>query len=197
MLTRWIFDSFSDAKVKKCIVSFDSDKPLQFSFHCPPKCTNHVYWHWSHSEFIKRIWSVADKRGRKGRPRVQILSISYGFWEILTKSNVGIPPSPESWRPNLGENLNPPLLMLAFCWWTLKKLYEFPVSENIKRKSKKKVIKNLHLLQMCHKCCQDWLGMPTDQCCIKMKQRDFNLSKVKSMIFPSQPMLLESKIMKF
>ena len=40
-------------------------------------------------------------------PGVQILSISCSFWENLAKSYVGA--SPESWRPLLGEILDPPL----------------------------------------------------------------------------------------
>ena len=39
---------------------------------------------------------------------VQILSISCSFWENLAKLYVGAPP-PESWRPLLGEILDPPL----------------------------------------------------------------------------------------
>ena len=38
---------------------------------------------------------------------VQILSISCSFWENLAKSYVGAPPG--SWRPLLGEILDPPL----------------------------------------------------------------------------------------
>ena len=38
----------------------------------------------------------------------QILSISCSFWENLAKSYVGAPP-PGSWRPLLGEILDPPL----------------------------------------------------------------------------------------
>ena len=41
-------------------------------------------------------------------PGVQILSISCSFWENLAKSYVGAPL--ESWRPLLGEILDPPLL---------------------------------------------------------------------------------------
>ena len=53
--------------------------------------------------------AVADLRGAQGTPPpgVQILSISCGFWEILAKSYVGAPPG--SWRPLLGEILDPPL----------------------------------------------------------------------------------------
>ena len=42
-------------------------------------------------------------------PRVQILSISCSFWEILAKSYVGASPL-GSWRPHLREILDPPLL---------------------------------------------------------------------------------------
>ena len=50
-----------------------------------------------------------DLRGREGRsPTVQILSISCSFWEIFSKPYVGAPP--ESWRPHLGEMLDPPLM---------------------------------------------------------------------------------------
>ena len=54
---------------------------------------------------------VADLRGARGTPpcEVQILSISCSFWEILTKLYVGAPP-PGSWRPLLGEILDPPLV---------------------------------------------------------------------------------------
>ena len=38
----------------------DSNNINQFSFRCPPKFSNHVYWHWSHTEFMKRIcWRLA------------------------------------------------------------------------------------------------------------------------------------------
>ena len=53
---------------------------------------------------------VADLRGHEGRaPRlgVQILSISCSFWEILAKLYVA--PTPWSWRPLLGEILDPPM----------------------------------------------------------------------------------------
>ena len=40
-------------------------------------------------------------------PRVQILSISCRFWENLANSYVGAPLG--SWRPLLGEILDPPL----------------------------------------------------------------------------------------
>ena len=54
---------------------------------------------------------MADLRGAQGThapcPRVQILSISCSFWEILAKSYVG--PPPEGWCPNLGEIQDPPL----------------------------------------------------------------------------------------
>ena len=39
---------------------------------------------------------------------VQILSISYSFWDILAKWYVGAPPG--SWHPLLGEILDPPLI---------------------------------------------------------------------------------------
>ena len=47
--------------------------------------------------------SMADLRG------VQILSISCSFWENLANSYVGAPPPLGSWRPLLGEILDPPL----------------------------------------------------------------------------------------
>ena len=53
------------------------------------------------------ISSVADPRGRQGRPRgVQIISISYSFWEILAKLYVGVPlhPSPGGLAPPPREN---------------------------------------------------------------------------------------------
>ena len=34
----------------------DSNYPIQFSFHYPPICANHIYSHWSHTEFMNRIW---------------------------------------------------------------------------------------------------------------------------------------------
>ena len=38
----------------------DSDNPDQFYFRCPPKFSNHIYWHWIHTEFMKRIcWRLA------------------------------------------------------------------------------------------------------------------------------------------
>ena len=52
---------------------------------------------------------------------VQILSISCSFWENLAKSYVGAPP--ESWRPLLGEILDPPLVTLFdqnFCHYLAK-----------------------------------------------------------------------------
>ena len=57
--------------------------------------------------------SSGGSKGGAGDARpllgVQILSISCTFWEILAKSYVGAPP-PGSWRPLLGEILDPPLL---------------------------------------------------------------------------------------
>ena len=41
-------------------------------------------------------------------PGVKILSISCSFWKILAKSYVGAPLG--SWRPLLGEILDPPLI---------------------------------------------------------------------------------------
>ena len=54
--------------------------------------------------------TVADLRGARGMrtPLVQILSISCSFWENLAKSYVGAPLG--SWRPLLGEILDPPLV---------------------------------------------------------------------------------------
>ena len=38
----------------------DSDYIKQFSLRCPPKFSNHIYWHWSHTEFMKRTcWCLA------------------------------------------------------------------------------------------------------------------------------------------
>ena len=51
--------------------------------------------------YIVKFWTCP--------PRVQILSISCSNREILAKSYVGDPPL-ESWRPHLGEILDPPLL---------------------------------------------------------------------------------------
>ena len=57
--------------------------------------------------------SVADLRGAQGmRPPlgIQILSISCSFWENLAKSYVGARLG--SWRPLLGEILDPPLKII-------------------------------------------------------------------------------------
>ena len=51
--------------------------------------------------YIVKFWTHAP-------PQVQILSISCSFWENLAKSYVGAPL--ESWRPLLGEILDPPLV---------------------------------------------------------------------------------------
>ena len=72
-----------------------------------------LIWHIWHKNQIKIQCpdgiSVADLRGRERRaPPVQILSISCSFWEILAKSYVGAPLL-GSWRPLLGEILDPPL----------------------------------------------------------------------------------------
>ena len=56
--------------------------------------------------------AVADLHSKilDARPPLgaQILSISCSFWENLAKSYVGAPPL-GSWRPLLGEILDPPL----------------------------------------------------------------------------------------
>ena len=52
--------------------------------------------------YIVKFWTRAPP------PGVQILSISCSFWENLAKSYVGAPPL-GSWRPLLGEILDPPL----------------------------------------------------------------------------------------
>ena len=62
------------------------------------------------------LYSVADLRGARPSPpspvEAQILSISCSFWENLAKSYVGAPPHPSgSWRPILGEILDPPLIL--------------------------------------------------------------------------------------
>ena len=60
---------------------------------------------------------VADLRGAQGTPPgAQILSISCSFWENLAKLYVGAP-TPGSWRPLLGEILDPPLKALQL--WVL------------------------------------------------------------------------------
>ena len=56
--------------------------------------------------YIVKFWTRAP-------PGAQILSISCSFWEILAKSYVGAPPL-ESWRPLLGEILDPPLHSVSF-----------------------------------------------------------------------------------
>ena len=58
----------------------------------------------------QRTRAVADLHSKildAPPPGVQILSISCSFWENLAKSYVGAPL--ESWRPLLGEILDPPL----------------------------------------------------------------------------------------
>ena len=57
--------------------------------------------------------SVADLHSKilDAPRRVQILSFSCSFWENLAKSYVGAPL--ESWRPHLGEILDPPLSLLV------------------------------------------------------------------------------------
>ena len=63
--------------------------------------------------------AVADLRVARGTcappppPGVQILSISCSFWEISAKSYVGAPLG--SWRPLLGEILDPPLAWRGLC----------------------------------------------------------------------------------
>ena len=68
---------------------------------------------------------MADLRGSAGDappppPGVQILSISCSFWEILTNSYVGAPLG--SWRPLLGEILDP--LLLQVCQSSLMLIIE-------------------------------------------------------------------------
>ena len=74
-------------------------------------------------EIRQILASGGSKRGREGRAPplgVQILSISCSFWENLANSYVGAPPS---WRPLLGEILDPPLLAL----WVLT-TQEYPTT---------------------------------------------------------------------
>ena len=79
------------------------------------------------SPLIKRLQAVLEygeifqcsggsKGGTRDAPpsRVQILSISCSFWENFAKSYVGAP-LPGSWRPHLGEILDPLLQ------WALQK----------------------------------------------------------------------------
>ena len=59
---------------------------------------------------------MADLRG------FQILSISWSFWENSAKNHMLAPPRPpESWRPQLGEILDPPLIRVSaifyVCGW--------------------------------------------------------------------------------
>ena len=56
-------------------------------------------------DFIYVPLTVVDLRVPLG---VQILSISFSFWENLAKSYVGAPQG--SWRSPLGEILDPPLI---------------------------------------------------------------------------------------
>ena len=55
------------------------------------------------------VVSGGSKGGARDAP-VQIPSISCSFWENLAKSYVGAPPG--SWRPLLGEILDPPLVVV-------------------------------------------------------------------------------------
>ena len=57
------------------------------------------------------LYPVADLHSKilGAPPGVQILSISRSFWEILAKSYVGTSPL-GSWRPHLGEILDPLLV---------------------------------------------------------------------------------------
>ena len=68
------------------------------------------------------ICSGGSKGGREGQapppPRAQILSISCSFLKNMAKSYVGAPPA-GSWRPLLGEFLDPPLI------WIQIRLFEF------------------------------------------------------------------------
>ena len=72
---------------------------------------------------IKFLSAVADLRGAQGTcaPRVQILSISYIFWEILAKSYVGAPRgdgAPSSGNPGSATDLRSPLRSWGnFSFW--------------------------------------------------------------------------------
>ena len=72
-----------------------------------------IILNFTHAQF-RECQAVADLHSKilDARPPlgVQILSISCSFWEILAKSYVGAPPG--SWRPLLGEILDPPLSMI-------------------------------------------------------------------------------------
>ena len=67
--------------------------------------------------YIVKFWMRAPLP-----PGVQILSISCSFWENLAKSYVGAPP--KSWRPLLGEILDPPL----HCDTTFHRVVKFCLS---------------------------------------------------------------------
>ena len=62
-------------------------------------------WQWR--IYIVKFWMRAP-------PGVQILSILCSFWENLAKSYVGAPL--ESWRPLLGQILDPPLDGVLIQW---------------------------------------------------------------------------------
>ena len=65
---------------------------------------------WTNSESDSQISGGSKGGARDVRPPGQILSISCSFWENMAKSYVGAPPL-GSWRPLLGEILDPPLQM--------------------------------------------------------------------------------------
>ena len=59
------------------------------------------------------VYAVADLRGTRGTRTplgVQIVSIPCNFLENFAKLYVGATPTPEGWRPHLGEILDPPLV---------------------------------------------------------------------------------------
>ena len=66
------------------------------------------------AETLIRRWPELKLRwGTQTLPRqYRIHSISCSFWKILTKSDVGAPPSPEGRRQVLRGILDPPLLLL-------------------------------------------------------------------------------------
>ena len=37
------------------LAEFESDNGKQFTFRSPPKCANHIFYHWSYLDFMKRI----------------------------------------------------------------------------------------------------------------------------------------------
>ena len=106
----------------KCVLKCIYDILLRFDIRnkCILNHINHLYTYSTINKVAGRVFSwlerpqrpfpVADLKGSRGMhpPVVQILSISCSFWPNLAKSYVG---TPGSWRPLLGEILDPQLVL--------------------------------------------------------------------------------------